>query len=126
MQECVQPRDADRVRIPRIDPHERVLARGELELIAKLWIPWVRVAEAVEHRGDRGDRAGQPPQLSGRDEVGHDHERDRPLAVDEALVDEPLLDLRLHERTATPELRELDQILELQVADVIDHSPLRA
>jgi hypothetical protein len=92
VQEGVQARDADRLRKPRIDAHERVLVRGEPELLAQLWVAGVRVAEAVEHRGDRGDRPGQQAQLSGRDEVGHDHERDRPLAVDEALVDEPLLD----------------------------------
>ena len=42
-------------------------------------------------------------------------------AVDEALVDQPLLDLRLHDRALIAELGQLDEVLQLEVADVVDH-----
>ena len=124
VQEGVEPGHADGLREARVDPHEGVLARRQPELLLQQRVVAVRVAEAVEDRGDRRTAPSQPAQLAGRDEVRHEHEGNRPVAVDEALLGEPLGDLGLHHRAAIPELRELDQVLQLEIADVVDHGRL--
>src|SRR4051795_4399608 len=61
-----------------------------------------------------------PPQLAGRDEVRHQHERDR-LAVEDAVVlVQPRLELGLEPRAGVTELRELHEVLQLEVVDVLD------
>jgi hypothetical protein len=122
VKERVEPGDADRLRKAGVDPHERVFLRRELQLVAKPRVVAVGIAEAIEQRRDRGNGIRQPAQLPGRYEVGHDHERDRPRAVDEPVVHEPVLDLGLHHRATITELRELDQVLKLEVTDLVDHS----
>jgi hypothetical protein len=52
--------------------------------------------------------------------VRHEHERDRAAVEDDVVLGEPALDVGLELRARVAELRELDEILELEVVDVID------
>ena len=80
LEEGVEPADPKRPREAGVEADERVLGGRHGQLLAQAAVLGVGVAEAVEHGRQAGDRAPHPPQLARRDEVRHQHERDRAAA----------------------------------------------
>ena len=120
LQERVEPADAHRAREARLDADQLVLGVGELELVAQARVGRIGVAEAVEHPAQRGHGVLDAAHLAGGDEVRHQHERDRRALEHHVVLVEPALDLGLEVGAAVAELRELDEVLELEVVDVVD------
>ena len=100
-------------------------AAGTRELLAQPLVLGVGVAEAVEHGGQAAHSALHAAELAGRDEVRHQHERDRVAREDDVVLGEPGFDLLLDSRAAIAQLGELDQVLQLQVVDVVDQALYR-
>ena len=110
-----------RAREAGVEPDQRVLGRRQRELLAQALVVRVGVAEAVEHLRQAGDGPPHPAQLARRHEMRHQDERNRAAGEHHVVLGEPALDLLLDAGTAIAELRELDQMLELQIVDVVDH-----
>jgi hypothetical protein len=54
--------------------------------------------------------------------VRHEDERDRHAVEDDVVFPQPFRESQLERRALVAELRELDEVLELQVVDVIDQA----
>ena len=120
LEEGVEAADAHGAGEARLDADQRVLGVGELELLAERRLGRVGVAEAVEDPAQDGDRVLDAAHLAGGDEVRHQHERDRLPGEDHVVLVEPAGDLGLEVGAVVAELRELDEVLELEVVDVVD------
>ena len=120
LQERVEPADAHRPREAWLDADQLVLGVGQLELVAQARVGRIGVAEAVEHPAEGGHGVLDAPHLAGGDEVRHQDERDRRALEDHVVLLEPALDLGFEPGAAVPELRQLDEVLEFEVVDVVD------
>jgi len=55
--------------------------------------------------------------------VRHQHERDRGAVEDDVVLVQPARQVTFEVSTALPELRQLDEVLQLEVVDVSDQGP---
>ena len=126
-EEGVEAADAQRAASSRGRPGPASpRTRGSVQLLLQALVVGVGVAEAVEH-GATGDSTARRTRRTwpGRDEVGHQHERDRVAVEDDVVLGEPGVDPGLELGAAVAELGELDQVLELEVADLVGHHRVR-
>ena len=93
LQERVQAADAHRVGVAGVDPDQVVLEVAQRKLLAQGGVLRVGVAEAAQHARETGHRAADAPDLAGRDEVRHQHERDRLPVEHHVVLHQPAFDL---------------------------------